>query len=401
MKDETAMKCDVIVVGAGPAGCAAAIELARQGYAVRVLERGTLPQAKVCGDTLFAETLASLDRLGVGARARQEGLPLATLKLQAPGGRVVPLEINATALPRVRLHQILQDEVRRSGATLETAEVVGPLRQGERLCGVSVRGAGDEPGEIAAGLVIVASGARYATLEAFGLGLRPEPTAVGIRGYYRVLGAPVETAAHLAFLPCLGAGFGWVVPLPGGIYNIGCGRFLHGAAAGQTDLLQSLEAFIHHFEPAWRVVGHDDPIGLPCAGLLRSGLSGAVTAAQGVLVVGEAAGTASPLTGAGVARALESGLAAARTAALALQTGDFSAPFLARHGERLEEGRPLYRDLERAQRWFASPRRLNLLAWQAARHPPLRSALSAIIDRGAAPTPVFSLAGLCGRVKAR
>ncbi len=382
------MKCDVIVVGAGPAGCAAAIDLARQGYAVRVLERGSLPQAKVCGDTLWAETLTLLDHLGLGARARQEGLPLKTLHLQAPGGRVVPLEINATSLQRVRLHQLLQDEVRRSGATIETAEVVGPLRDGEGLAGVSIRGPADEPGEVAARLVIVAGGARYATLEAFGLGLRPEPTAVGIRAYYRILNPPVETAAHLAFHRVLGTGFGWV-------------RYLHGAPAGQTDLLKNLEAFIHHFEPAWRVVGHDDAIGLPCAGLLRSGLSGAVTAAPGLLVAGEAAGTASPLTGAGVAKALESGLAAARTAALALQSGDFSAPFLTRHSARLEEGRPLYRDLERAQQWFASPRRLNLLAWQAARHATLRSAISAIIDRGAPPAPVFSLSGLFGRVKSR
>ncbi|HAD04271.1 MAG: hypothetical protein A2005_04580 [Desulfuromonadales bacterium GWC2_61_20] len=395
------MKCDVIVVGAGPAGCAAAIDLARQGYAVRVLERGSLPQAKVCGDTLFAETLTLLEHLGLGALARQEGLPLKTLNLQAPGGRVVPLEVNATSLQRVRLHQLLQEEVRRSGASIETAEVVAPLRQGESLRGVSVRGPGDEPGEVLAGLVILAGGARYATLEAFGLGLRPEPTAVGMRAYYRVLNPPVETAAHLAFHRVLGAGFGWVVPLPGGIYNIGCGRFLHGAPAGQTDLLKTLEAFIHHFEPAWRVVGHDDAIGLPCAGLLRSGLSGAVTAAQGLLVAGEAAGTASPLTGAGVARALESGLVAARTAALALQAGDFSAPFLVRHSARLEEGRSYYRELERAERWFAAPRRLNLLAWQAARHPPLRNAISAIIDRGAVPAPVFSLAGLLGRVKSR
>ncbi|TFG85655.1 MAG: NAD(P)/FAD-dependent oxidoreductase, partial [Gemmatimonadales bacterium] len=328
------MKCDVIVVGAGPAGCAAAIDLARQGYAVRVFERGSLPQSKVCGDTLFAETLDLLDRLEVGAAVRGEGLSLSALKLQSPSGRIVPLEVNAVSLQRARLHQLLQDEVRRSGARIETAEVVAPLRQGERLRGVTLRGAGDEPGEVEAGLVILASGARYSTLEAFGLGLRSEPTAIGMRAYYRVLGAPPGTTLHHAFHRCLGNGFGWVVPLPGGIYNIGCGRYLHGATAGQTDLLKSLEAFIHNFEPAWRIVGHDDPIGLPCAGLLRSGLTGATTAAQGLLVVGEAAGTASPLPGAGVGRALESGLAADRTAALALQSGDCSTDFLLRHTAR-------------------------------------------------------------------
>lgn len=391
------MKYDVIVVGAGPAGCAAAIELARQGYAVRVLERGELPQSKVCGDTLFAESLALLDHFGVGEAARREGLPLSTLRLQAPGGRVVPLEVNAVSLQRARLHQLLQDEVRRSGASIETAEVVGPLRQGEELRGVSVRGAGDEAGEVLSRLVIVASGARYATLEAFGLGVRPAPTAIGIRAYYRVFDAPAETALHLAFHRRLGDGFGWVVPLPGGFYNIGCGRFVHGAPVGQTDLLKSLEAFIHRVEPAWRIAGQDEPVGLPCAGLLRTGLSGAVISAPGVLVAGEAAGTSSPLTGAGVARALEHGLDAARTAALALQAGDVSAPFLARHAQRQDERRARYRELERAQQWFASPRRLNLLAWQAERHAPLRSALSAIIDRGASPTSVFSLSGLFGR----
>jgi len=106
---------DVIVVGAGPAGCAAAIVLARQGCRVVLLERAPLPQHKTCGDCLLPDALRHLDALGVGADVRGEGLALSRLEVTAPGGRAVSLAVPAITLPRPRLHALLQAEARRAG----------------------------------------------------------------------------------------------------------------------------------------------------------------------------------------------------------------------------------------------------------------------------------------------
>src|SRR3954468_21396628 len=59
---------DAAVVGAGPAGAAAAILLARAGWSVALIERQAFPRRKVCGECIAASNLALLDALGIGAR---------------------------------------------------------------------------------------------------------------------------------------------------------------------------------------------------------------------------------------------------------------------------------------------------------------------------------------------
>jgi flavin-dependent dehydrogenase len=57
------MTFDLIVIGGGPAGCAASIRAARQGAKVLLLERGRYPRHKVCGEFVSAESLELLSEL--------------------------------------------------------------------------------------------------------------------------------------------------------------------------------------------------------------------------------------------------------------------------------------------------------------------------------------------------
>lgn len=66
---------DVLIVGAGVAGSACAIMLARCGWNVALVERQTFPRAKVCGECLGAGSFALLDALGVGAAVRAAAGP--------------------------------------------------------------------------------------------------------------------------------------------------------------------------------------------------------------------------------------------------------------------------------------------------------------------------------------
>ena len=67
------MNHDAVIIGAGPAGSSAAITLARQGWAVALIERTEFPRRKVCGEFISATNLALLDRLGVGDAWRAAG----------------------------------------------------------------------------------------------------------------------------------------------------------------------------------------------------------------------------------------------------------------------------------------------------------------------------------------
>jgi flavin-dependent dehydrogenase len=392
------MHADVIIVGAGPAGSAAAIELAGQGRRVLVLERHLTPQPKTCGDGLLPDAVRMLDRLGVGGRVRAEGKVLNTLAVFAPGGRTIRLEVPAVTLPRPRLHAILHDRVRKSGAELLQGEALGPLVEGGKVVGIEARRPDHGRYQFRSSLVILATGARSAALKDFGICLQERPSAIAIRGYFRDLSGEFADSLYVSYDRSLFPGFGWVFPLPDGMFNIGCGRFLRGETCGQKDLRGMLDYFIGSFPPARAIAERDDMGALPCGGLLRTGLTGTLSYGAGLLVAGEALGATCPFTGEGVGKSLETGIHAARFAEEALLGGDFSAGFLSGYHRFLENTyRRLYHGYQRAERWLSRPRLLDFLAWQLDRKPSARKAVERMLTEAFDPRQVFSLRGLLGR----
>src|SRR5215813_13016763 len=90
---------DVIVIGAGPAGSAAAATLAERGRRVALIEKDKFPRDKVCGAFLAPEALALLDRLGV--RSEVEGLPAERIthgSVCLPGGSNVSFRLPSAAV---------------------------------------------------------------------------------------------------------------------------------------------------------------------------------------------------------------------------------------------------------------------------------------------------------------
>ena len=383
---------DVIIVGAGPAGCAAARHLAEQGYAVALIERLALPQVKACGDILLPDALRALQRYGVEDAVAAVGKTLDSLHLTAPNGGEVELEVRSLTLKRPALHALLQQHLRALGVAFHRSEVLEPLHSpGGQLCGVRCRQEG-ELTERHAPLVILASGARPATLQRFGLALRDAPTAVAIRAYYRDYDHPGDATLRIVCHPAIAPGFFWACPLPEQQYSIGCGHFLTAHERPEQHYLQNrLEFLVREVPFAARIVGQEDMIAPPCSSVLRTGLDGAKLYDDGLLVTGEAAGGSSPLFGAGVGKALETGELAGRVAAEAVAAKRFDAAFLARYQQGLSEKfGDFYRSQGRAQAWLHSPKQLNTLIRKASRQEKLRHKLAAVLNEELPPTEAVS-----------
>src|SRR4051795_10151557 len=78
---------DVTIIGAGPAGCIAAIALARLGWDVTLVEQHRFPRDKVCGECLSALGIEVLRRLGLADDVRAAGaVRLDRALLHAPNG---------------------------------------------------------------------------------------------------------------------------------------------------------------------------------------------------------------------------------------------------------------------------------------------------------------------------
>jgi flavin-dependent dehydrogenase len=81
-----AIRWDVVIVGAGPAGGAAALRLARRGLRVIVIDRGSLPRGKLCGCCLSTAAVAELRSLEIsGGGPLTRAVPLRRIRLVAAG----------------------------------------------------------------------------------------------------------------------------------------------------------------------------------------------------------------------------------------------------------------------------------------------------------------------------
>ena len=85
--------CEVLIVGAGPAGCAAAITAKRLGLDVIVVDKATFPRDKCCGDGLTTLALRELEHLGVNPATTQSWLEISDICLRSPQGREIRLRL--------------------------------------------------------------------------------------------------------------------------------------------------------------------------------------------------------------------------------------------------------------------------------------------------------------------
>src|SRR3954468_22911071 len=133
---------DVLVVGAGPAGSAAAAWAARTGRDVVLADAAVFPRDKACGDGLTPRAIAELELLGLGdwvrGRTRNRGLRAAgfgqELLLPWPGGS---LPDHGGAVPRIELDARIRDVALADGAVpVEGARAVDVERDGDRVAAV-------------------------------------------------------------------------------------------------------------------------------------------------------------------------------------------------------------------------------------------------------------------------
>jgi flavin-dependent dehydrogenase len=314
------MTHDVLIAGAGPAGCVAAIVLARAGARVRLLDRATFPRDKLCGDTLNPGALGVLRRLGL--TVADEALPIAGMLVTGPNGArvdaVYPGGVTGRAIVRRALDERLLRSAAAAGVDVDDGVLVrrvllDTVRQ--RVAGLVVRGrsGGDLP--IHARVVVGADG-RESRL-ARGLGLAGHPTrprrwAVG--AYFTGVREMSDRGEmHVRVGHYIG-----VAPVPGGLVNV-CvvtadrERLKHphlliaDAIARDPVLGERFSRAVLASRPV--VLG---PLAVECR----------VPGMPGLLLAGDAAGFIDPMTGDGLRFALRGAELAASEAQRMLQTGD-------------------------------------------------------------------------------
>ncbi len=345
---------DVLIVGAGPAGTAAAISLARQGRDVVVIDKAQFPRDKCCGDGLTTDALRHLEALGLRPRLVENWNTVTDVVIRNPAGRTVTLPLPdegqyAAVVPRVDLDMALVDLARAAGATVQENTSFVDLTQHADHVDVSTTSSPD----IRARYVFAADGMWSPVRKALGLGpdsYRGEWHA--FRQYFANVG---PEAQHLVvwFEPDLLPGYAWSFPLPGQRANVGFG-IIRGGNHQIQDMKRLWEELLER--PHVRAVL--GPNALPedrhKAWPIPAHVDAMPQSHKRVLFLGDAVAATDPMTGEGIAQALHTGIAAADAVCQAGATEPAAAAALYEHelGQHLV---PDHRFARRLARVLQSP----------------------------------------------
>jgi len=349
---------DVLVIGGGPSGAAAAYWLAQQGRRVLVVEKKRFPREKTCGDGLTPRAVRELHCMGLaepladylrydGLRSIAHGV---TLELAWPDHPEFPPY--GYVVRRRELDETVVGQAVKAGATLwPAAEATDPLVEGGLVTGAVVHRKESGTREpVRARYLVVADGANSRFGRALGAARdRSYPLGMAVRGYFE---SPFHDdpwiESHLDLRDRDGnhlPGYGWVFPVGDGTVNVGVGLLSTFEGWKSVNTSRLMDAFVATAPPRWGI-SPESSCGPPTGGKLPTG--GSVRPATGPtwVVVGDAGAAINPFNGEGIAYAYETGRIAADALDLALATGDGLA--LQRYPQRLEELYGLYFKVARA-----------------------------------------------------
>jgi geranylgeranyl reductase family protein len=378
------MLLDVCIIGAGPAGTAAALKLSYLGIPSTLFDQATFPRDKVCGDAVSGKVTTLLGRLDPAMlarfRARATNIDVWGIEFVPPNGRVlsIPFQVDydkardpapGYVSKRLDFDNFLVEEVRqrqnvdfREGTKIKSYE---RIPEGWRITTATGQ-------TFDCRILLLADGA-HSSFSRHIAGHQKEAAhhAAAVRAYYRgIQGFHADNFIELHFLPELNPGYFWIFPLPDGQANVGLGMRSDFVQERRLNLTQLLDEVIDQHpqikarfagaERLGKVVGYGLPLGSK-----RRALSG-----DHYMLLGDAGHLIDPLTGEGIGNAFYSGFIAAEQAEKCLAEQRYDATYLKAYDVRVDRVlRSEMRLSYQLQRLLQYPRITNLLTGFIADNP--------------------------------
>ncbi len=328
----------VVIVGAGPAGSAAAIYFQREGVAPLLVDRARFPRDKVCGDGIPLKTFNLLTDLGFdetelfqhGYRIRQLNLYSPDHKLTRFGNLKPDASTKSGCIPRYVFDQLLFERARQAAdAVWQEHRFLSYERQenGELLVTFQDLTTGDTR-FVRTRLLIGADGGKSRVAQVAGLLTKNRDYRFdGLRQYFR--GKPFEPTVYLIYDERTLPGYVWIFPVAEDRANVGImtdrsvrqryGKTIREVFQEVLATNPVVQEILDGAEPEGDIRGAPLPLG---------SLPGPRTT-DGVMLIGDAAAFINPITGGGIYFAILSARHAARIGAAAVKQGNTSRQALA------------------------------------------------------------------------
>jgi geranylgeranyl reductase family protein len=324
-------KADVLVIGAGPAGTAAASFAAKAGLSVILADKAVFPRDKVCGDGVGVGTQELLWRMGAYYKVMAaKPWPIDTMVVSAPNNRVMegrdlpgatrPID-PGFVIPRKKLDHILFLHAAglKNVTAIEGFSAQGLVEEKGRVKGVVGRLDG-KPLILEGRVIIGADGAHSKIAKSIGLYNNiPRHRIFALRAYYENV-ADADNSIQIHYEDSIIPGYGWIFHTGPSSANVGAGVILRYTPA--SELPRIFNAFLKNnpfarqkLAGAKMVKGSYQGWPIPC------GSFNSKRSASNVLLAGDAGSFVDNLTGEGIYYALATGELAARAAATVIKRG--------------------------------------------------------------------------------
>jgi len=341
-------KSSIVIVGAGPAGCATSLFLSKLKIHHTIIEKAVFPRDKVCGDALSGKVvyvLKQLDEkiLDTFASESNEFMPSWGVKFVAPNGKGIDIPFKQNPTKDMKPPGFISKRIDFDNALFQLLNTTyANILQGtclreviqhsdgiDLICEQENEGKKTELVFQKIKMVVGAEGDRSIIGKKLA-GIQKDNLhyCAGIRAYYSgVKDLHPENYIELHFLEEMLPGYFWIFPMPNGMANVGAGMLSDTASKKKINLREDMLRAIKNnatikdrFADA-KIEGKIEGWGLPLGSKKRP-LSG-----KNFLLTGDAGSLIDPFTGEGIGNALYSGMLAAAHIEKCLNQNKFDAQF--------------------------------------------------------------------------
>ena len=302
---------DVAIAGAGLAGSALALGLAKSGVRVALLDSSSFPRDKVCGEFLSPECWGVLDRMGLAGEVETSGYhAIHAVRLSTPGGREIVADVRGhDGLPGIGLSRSMLDDLlvrraREAGVCVfESSRVGGAIVENGRVVGVQARGA--SPLAIRARVTVAADGRHSALVKQTGrtrVRSWARPRLFGLKRHLRAADPDAAERPGTVGLHLVRGGYGGTCQVEDGSTNL-CALLPEAMVKERRGDLDRVARECLGRNPALaRLLDSGEPLGeWKAVADVRVQVSR--PAVPGIFYLGDACGTVDPLGGQGMTMA--------------------------------------------------------------------------------------------------
>jgi menaquinone-9 beta-reductase len=357
---------DIVILGAGPAGCACALALRNSGLQVALIDKAIFPRDKICGDAIPGASFNTLQKIQEKALddwqqfANKQGIRES--KLFAANGKHISIEWSKQAFNSKRVHWddfLLQQVQQHTNTTVLLGKTITRIKRDEHKILITMA----DGQALQTNLIIGCDGAYSFVKRSLFATKKDAHAAVAVRAYYQNLRLPSD-ANYFYVNRKIAKSYLWIFPVGEGWFNVGFG-IIPSADDAQVDvkkefleLLQTNKQLKNIFEGA---IVHPKVQGFKLP--LYNGVINIST--NNCMLCGDAANLIDPIQGHGIDKAMESGRLAAMQAVQCIAQNNFTAQMLKNYDTAVYNGigKELHRNLKLMHTFARYPFLLNAITY--------------------------------------